>query len=471
MSSERPLESRTGGRAATTGVIPGDFAISVGNPGSPLPAGWNWTLLTDVARLETGHTPSRKHPDYWNGDVPWVGIRDATGNHGQTIYSTAQYTNEIGIRNSSARILPAHTVCLSRTASVGYVVVMGVPMATSQDFVNWVCGPDLDYRYLKYILLGEQESFLRFASGTTHQTIYFPEVKAFHAALPPIEMQRGIAEVLGALDDRITLLRETNATLEAIAQALFKSWFVDFDPVRAKMEGRAPEGMDVATAALFPDSFEETGLGMVPTGWTYKPIVDVVEGVYDGPHATPPEADSGGVFLGIKNLTGTALDLTDIRFIGETEWAKWTKRVEPRAGDIVFSYEATLGFFALVPPELRCCLGRRLALIRPKVKDGAGHFWFHQFVAEPFQRLLDKHTVQGATVNRIALKEFPSYAVLTPPFVLQMAFDQIATAIWARIHANQVQSQVLAQSRDALLPRLISGTLRLNEASADLEAA
>ncbi|GAA0756124.1 restriction endonuclease subunit S [Ideonella azotifigens] len=276
--------------------------------------------------------------------------------------------------------------------------------------------------------------------------------------------QVGVGDFYFDLAERINLLRETNATLEAIAQALFKSWFVDFDPVRAKMEGRAPEGMDEATAALFPDSLEETALGSAPKGWTFKPVAEVVQGVYDGPHATPPEAESGGVFLGIKNLTGTALDLTEIRHIGEDDWAKWTKRVEPRIGDIVFSYEATLGFFALVPPDLRCCLGRRLALIRPNTRDGAGHFWFHQFVAEPFQRLLDKHTIHGATVNRIALKEFPSYSVLTPPVALQMAFDQVAAAIWSRIHANQAQAQVLAQCRDTLLPRLISGQVRLPEA-------
>ena len=91
-------------------------------------------------------------------------------------------------------------------------------------------------------------------------------IEDFKVPCPPIGTQRGIADALSALDDRITLLRETNATLEAIAQALFKSWFVDFDPVRAKMEGRAPEGMDAATAALFPDSFEESTLGLVPRG-------------------------------------------------------------------------------------------------------------------------------------------------------------------------------------------------------------
>ena len=340
---------------------------------------------------------------------------------------------------------------------------MGVPMATSQDFVNWVCGPHLDYRYLKYVLLAERNSFLRFASGTTHQTIYFPEVKAFHLALPPLHIQNAIAETLSSLDDRISVLRETNATLEAIAQALFKSWFVDFDPVRAKLAGLAPEGMDETTAALFPDAFEESALGLVPKGWQMRPIGGVVEGVYDGPHATPPEADAGPVFLGIKNLTGTALDFNDIRHINEADWAKWTKRVTPQAGDIVFSYEATLGFFALIPPDLRCCLGRRLALIRPKSEQGAGHFWFHQFVAAPFQALLTKHTIQGATVNRIALKEFPSYPVLMPPLPLQMAFHEVASSVWAKIQRNQAQAQTLAALRDALLPRLISGQLRLPE--------
>ncbi len=305
--------------------------------------------------------------------------------------------------------------------------------------------------------------------GTPGIATPLKSLRGIELRLPPLPTQTHIAGILRVLDDRITHLRETNATLEAIAQALFKSWFVDFDPVRAKMAGRAPEGMDEATAALFPDALEETELGLVPEGWAYQSISEVVEGVYDGPHATPPEANSGGVFLGIKNLTGTALDLSEIRFIGDAEWAKWTKRVEPRAGDIVFSYEATLGFFSLIPPDLRCCLGRRLALIRPKGKDGAGHFWFHQFVAPPFQALLAKHTIQGATVNRIALKEFPSYPVLVPSQPLRAAFHDVASGLWAKIQRNQAQAQTLAALRDSLLPRLISGQLRLPEDQ--LEAA
>ncbi|MDZ4126020.1 MAG: restriction endonuclease subunit S [Hydrogenophaga sp.] len=302
---------------------------------------------------------------------------------------------------------------------------------------------------------------VRHAVGATMPNLNTSILSAVPIALPPMAVQLEIASMLGALDDRITLLRETNATLEAIAQTLFKSWFVDFDPVLAKSEGRAPEGMDEATAALFPDSFEESALGLVPMGWTATTIRDVVEGVYDGPHATPAEADVGPVFLGIKNLTGTALDLGEVRHIAEADWTQWTRRVTPRAGDIVFSYEATLGFFALIPDGLRCCLGRRLALIRPKAIQGASHFWLHQFTAAPFQQLLDKHTIQGATVNRLALKAFPALPVLCPPLTLQLAFDQLVASLWKKIHGNQSTTLTLTTLRDTLLPRLISGKVHL----------
>lgn len=307
--------------------------------------------------------------------------------------------------------------------------------------------------------------------GSTVDRLPLVEFGSFPISVPPLPIQKGIVGVLGALDDRIALLRETNATLEAIAQALFKSWFVDFDPVHAKQQGRAPEGLDEATAALFPDRFEESGLGLMPSGWRASPIGQMVEGIYDGPHATPPEAESGPIFLGIKNLTGTNLNLDEIRHIHEDQWAQWTRRVTPSAGDIVFSYEATLGFFALIPPNTPCCLGRRLALIRPFANGGCGHFWFHQFVAPPFQRLLTKHTIQGATVNRIALKQFPSYPVLVPSDGLRSSFDQAVAPLWESIHANQQQAQTLAALRDTLLPRLISGQLRLPEAEAVLEEA
>lgn len=326
-----------------------------------------------------------------------------------------------------------------------------------------------DPKYLLYQFLGgelKRQISWNEGTGSTVSNLRIPVIKSLALNLPSLAEQIQIGSLLSSLDDRIALLRETNATLEAIAQALFKSWFVDFDPVRAKAEGRSPEGMDEATAALFPDGFEMLKQGETPSGWAYLPIGNQVEGIYDGPHATPPEAQDGPVFLGIKNLTGTGLDFSEIRHISDTDWVHWTRRVMPQSGDIVFSYEATLGFFALIPPDLKCCLGRRLALVRPHYKIGDGLFWFHQFISEPFQALLCRNTIFGATVNRIALKAFPDYPVLTPPEALRGTFSQKVAPLWAKIHTNQKKAQTLTELRDTLLPRLISGQLRLPQAEA-----
>ena len=377
---------------------------------------------------------------------------------------------------SSAGISDCHSDAMVRGPGVvtGRYGTIGQVYFVEQDF--WPLNTTLYVRDFK----GNDPKFISYFLKTVDFHAYsdkaaVPGLNRNHlheaiAAVPDLATQREIAKCLGSIDDRIALLRETNATLEAIAQALFKSWFVDFDPVRAKQQGLAPAGMDEATAALFPDGFDASALGPVPRGWRCEPVGRIVEGIYDGPHATPPEADAGPVFLGIKNLTGSGLDLDDVRHIAEDDFAQWTRRVMPRPGDIVFSYEATLGFFALVPPGLRCCLGRRLALIRPHGTGNDGHFLLHQFISAPFQQMLERHTIHGATVNRIALKHFPSYLVLNPPEALKAAFDAIAAPLWARVHENQAQAQTLATLRDTLLPRLISGQLRLPEVNLPTEA-
>ena len=369
-----------------------------------------------------------------------------------------------------------HDVIVVRRCNSGVsaVVPRGVEWAIGQNLVVLRAnGLLVRPRFLRWLVRGEDwwAQVRKYINvGAVFDSLKCRDVPNFEVTVPPLEEQDRICEALDAVDHRIDLLRQTNATLESIAQALFKSWFIDFDPVRAKAEGREPLGLDAATAALFPAEFEESALGVVPAGWQVRQVREVVADVFDGPHATPAEATEGPAFLGIKNLTGTALDLGQIRHIAEADYAQWTRRVTPKTNDIVFSYEAALGLFALIPPALRCCLGRRLALVRAKPVDGTPHFWFHQFVGAPFQRTLTKHTVQGATVNRIALKEFPSFPVLEPGAGPRRAFEAAAAPLWARIHANQQQALALSELRDTLLPRLISGKLRLPEAQAMMES-
>ena len=162
------------------------------------PAGWRWLKLNEAARLESGHTPSRLRPDWWGGDVSWLSLTEIRALDGQWVECTQLRTNEQGIANSAARILPQETVCLSRTASVGFVAIMAKPMATSQDFANWVCGNDVDPEYLMYALICSRSKLRDMATGATHKTIYMPTLEAFHLCAPDIDEQRRIAARLKA---------------------------------------------------------------------------------------------------------------------------------------------------------------------------------------------------------------------------------------------------------------------------------
>jgi type I restriction enzyme S subunit len=223
------FKQSTTGRSATDDLIVGRCILSVGHPGTPAPEGWQWVPLSRVARLESGHTPSRKHPEYWNGAIPWIGIQDAREHHGGRIFDTRQTVNDLGLQNSAARLLPTNTVCLSRTASVGYVLIMGRPMATSQDFVNWICSDALLPDFLLYAIMAEGEGIRRFGRGTTHTTIYFPEVKALHICLPPVDEQHEIvrraSRMLRLAEDLLARLDGATSRMQHCPQAVLAKAF------------------------------------------------------------------------------------------------------------------------------------------------------------------------------------------------------------------------------------------------------
>ena len=204
------------------------FATS---PTLPPPNGWTWRRLIDLARLETGHTPSRDRPDWWGGDIPWIALPDIRWLDGKVAMATGKTTNPEGIANSSARVLPKDTVVMSRTASVGFVTRMGRPMATSQDFVNWVCGPDLDPEFLMHLLIRSRDEIRALSSGAVHKTVYFPTVKAFRVCVPNVSEQRRIAaelsERLAAIDAMDAAIRAEREAIEALPAALLRRAFED----------------------------------------------------------------------------------------------------------------------------------------------------------------------------------------------------------------------------------------------------
>jgi len=274
---------------------------------------------------------------------------------------------------------------------------------------------------------------------------------------PSKQIQDEVAGLLGSIDDRITLLRETNSTLEAIAQALFKSWFVDFDPVHAKMQGRAPEGMDEATAALFPDSFEESELGAVPKGWRVMPVGDVVEAIGGAtPDTKTPEywEPAEHHWTTPKDLSGIASPvlLSTERKLSDAGLKKIGSGLLP-VGSLLMSSRAPIGYLALT--QVSMAINQGYIAIPPGGKLSPLYmlFWC--------QTNMDsiKGRANGSTFMEISKKAFRPIPALVPSQPVLVAFEILAEHLFARLIENEKQVQSLASIRDALLSRLISGQI------------
>lgn len=185
--------------------------------------------------------------------------------------------------------------------------------------------------------------------------------------------------------------------------------------------------------------------------WEKVKISSVYEGLYDGPHATPPTSDEGAIFLGISNITKDGhFDFGDIKYIHEKDLPRWTKRVTPKEGDIVFSYEATLNLYAIIPPDFYGCLGRRMALIRPDETKAHGKFLYYYFFSDEWRATIAENTVIGATVDRIPLIRFPDFEISLPPLSKQKKIASILSNYDNLIENNQKQIKLLEEAAQRL---------------------
>ena len=178
-----------------------------------------------------------------------------------------------------------------------------------------------------------------------------------------------------------------------------------------------------------------------------RPIKDYCLGIYDGPHATPKEAGDGPVFLGIKNITDDgALDLSEIRHVSEEEYPRWTRRVTPQAGDVVFTYEATLHRYAIVPDGFRGCLGRRVALVRPDPDQVDSRYLLYFFLSRGWRQVIESNVITGATVDRVPLERFPSFPAALPRLRIQQQIAEILSAYDDLIENNQRRMALLEEA-------------------------
>lgn len=212
-----------------------------------IPEDWDAVSICSVARLESGHTPSKRVPAYWDGPIPWVSLHDSEGLDELRIESTEQTVSQEGIDNSSARILPEGTVVFSRTATVGKCTILACPMATSQDFANYICGPELYNEFLVYLFRSMSRRWKNLMAGSIHNTIYMPVFQTLKIPLPPISEQRSIAEALGDADARIAALEALIAKKRDLKQATMQQLLTG----KNRLPGFSKNWNDVPLGDLF----------------------------------------------------------------------------------------------------------------------------------------------------------------------------------------------------------------------------
>ncbi len=299
------------------------------------------------------------------------------------------------------------------------------------------------------------------ATGTTNLGLPREDFLAYELPAATSEVL-SLVQFLESIEERITLLGRINTTLEDIAQALFKSWFVDFDPVRAKAEGRAPNGMDAATAALFPSEFEDSELGPIPKGWRVDGLGEVSQNTRE--QAKPEGIDPNTPYIGLEHMPRKSIALTD-RGIAE---GLASGKFWYRTNDILFG-KLRPYFHKVGIAEGDGVCSTDILVVRP-----ISPRWFGYTAMQFSSDVVVSYATQlsnGAKMPRTNWSDLAKYRVAMPPENVAEGFDNIIRPMIARIHANIGAARNLADLRDTLLPRLISGRLRLPEpASADMAA-
>lgn len=316
----------------------------------------------------------------------------------------------------------------------------------------------LNNDYLKFLLQSQevQEQLVSRATGTTVLGIRQSELRKVLLTLPSFSEQQAIAAVLGSLDDKIDANRQQNRTLEAIARAVFRSWFVDFDPVRAKADGRPPAGLDTATAALFPDRFQDSPLGPIPEGWKVCPLPEAIS-------VNPTRSLSRGTiapYLDMGNMptdSARAIDWIDREFgsgmkftNGDTLIARITPCLEN--GKTAFVDFLLDGQVAWGSTEY--------IVFRPRDPLPPEYAYFLARTSEFRDHAIVNMTGTSGR-QRVPAECFDRYLLVLPPGSIAQAFGKFASATIRTMKCNDEESRTLSSLRDVLLPKLISGEVRV----------
>jgi len=426
---------------------------------------WRSVLLEDVAiEVTVGHVGPMA-VEYVEDGIPFLrslNVEPLRINDNDLKYITPEFHSRL----SKSSLKPGDVVIV-RTGRPGSCAVIpeALPVANCSDLVIVRCGPEINARFLAYYINTAASHHVRsHLVGAVQQHFNVGSAKTMELRLPSLCEQQRIAEILGALDDKIELNRKMNETLEAMARALFKSWFVDFDPVRAKAEGRDP-GLPAHIANLFPDSLEGSELGKIPAGWQTERFGNVCERIFSG---GTPSTGKGEYWGG--ELPWLSSGETRSKFITATEKFISPEGVEnsstrfARVGSTVIASAGqgnTRGQTSLL--MLDTYINQSVvALIPQESKSTDLHLFFDlERRYDEFRRVSDAHSSRGSLTTKL----LGELVTVLPPLPLVRTFDRIVNPVVQKIATSLREAHTLASLRDALLPKLISGEIKVGAAA------
>ncbi len=444
------------------------------SPLGPLPYGWKLVPLADLTlKIGSGATPL-------GGDAVYLEARDKYALiHSQNVYdrrfdsqNLAFISDQDAHRLDGVKVRPRDIllnitgdgITFARACMVEETIL---PARVNQHVSIIRAKEDLlDPGFLFSYLTHPQIKYYMesFNAGGSRRALTKGHIESFQIPLPPINEQRAIAHILGSLDDKIEANRRMNETLEAMARTLFKSWFVDFDPVRARAEGRAPAGMGAETAALFPDSFEEQEGRIVPRGWRVGRVSDLCSAIYSGgtPSTDRPEYWNGEISWLSSGETREKFIIGTKRQITTAGVSNSSARLALSRSTVIASAGQgnTRGQTSML--TIDCYINQSVVALvaKPEISSQYHLFFDLERRYEEFRRISDAHSSRGSLTTKL----LAGLNAMMPEHSVIHCFDDVVGAMIERVIGNLQESHTLAALRDSLLPKFISGEMCINDA-------
>jgi type I restriction enzyme, S subunit len=411
--------------------------------------GWRLSTLDQLGKIVTGKTPATAETENYGGNIPFVSPSDMQGQ--RIIEDVARYLSDTGAAKVRNSVIPARAVMVSCIGSdMGKAAIAARQCVTNQQINSIIASSDNDPLFIYYNLSARKEEIRGSASGSAQPILNKSAFGRMKIDLPRLHEQRAIAATLGALDDKIELNRKVNATLEAMARALFRDWYVDFGPTRAKMAGREPY-LSPDLWSLFPDRLDDEGK---PEGWEKKPldeIADFLNGLALQKFPGEGEADSLPV-----------IKIAELRN-GITANSNRASRKVPsqyviKDGDFLFSWSGSL--LAKFWTGSEGALNQHLFKV---TSDRYPAWFFSEWVQHHLEEFQIIAASKATTMGHIQRGHLKAAMTICPPDNTIAKLGEVIAPLIDRIVRNELESRTLAQTRDLLLPRLMSGELRVAE--------